>query len=145
MYFSCSKQFQFYLHLHLIHNPLSVCKDVTVKTQYDGQSVNWKLGNCHNARQYDDYREYIQRCCLTPAKHTLTCINNGKPEGWKNSRLSVQGVEFCYDFMSFKVFRQITVKGKSTFRNTHILCTNIIDCQKKTPNLILIFIYSPLQ
>ena len=95
-----------------------------MKTQYDGQSVNWKFGHCNNARQYDDYREYIQRCCLNPGKHTLTCINNDKPDGWKNSRLSIQGVDFCHDFMSFKVFRQITVEGTSIFRNTHILWTN---------------------
>ena len=104
----------------MIHNLLLVCQDVTVKTQYDGQSVKWKLGHCNNARQYDDYREYIQRCCLIPGKHTLTCINNGKPEGWKNSLLSFQGVDFCFDFMAFNVFRQIKVEGTNIFENTHI-------------------------
>ena len=97
-----------------------ICKDVTVKTQYDGQSVRWKLGHFHNARQYDDYREYIQRCCMIPGIYTLTCINNDNPEGWKNSRLSFQGVDFCFDFMSFKVFRQIIVEGTGLFRITRI-------------------------
>ena len=108
------------MYLHLIQNPFLVCQDVTLKTQYDGQSVNWKLGHCHNARQYDDYREYAQRCCLIPGIYTLTCINNGKPEGWKNSRISFQGVDFCFDFMSFKVFRQIMVEGTRIFGNIHI-------------------------
>ena len=95
---------------------LLVCNDVTVRTQYDGQSVKWKLGHCHNARQYQDYREYIQRCCLIPGKYTLTCINSDNPEGWKNGRLTFQGVDFCYDFMAFKVFRQIIVEGNYIFR-----------------------------
>ena len=102
------------MDLHLALNPLLVCKDVTVKTQYDAQSVKWKLGDYHNAREYDDFREYIQRCCLIPGIYTLTCINNDNPEGWKNSRLSFQGVDFCFDFMSFKVFRQIIVEGDSS-------------------------------
>ena len=82
-----------------------------VKAQYGAVSLKWKLGHCHNARQYNDYREYLQRCCLIPGKHVLTCINNDGPEGWKNSRLTFQGVDFCHDFMSFKVYRQITVEG----------------------------------
>ena len=83
-----------------------------MKTQYDGKSIDWKLGYCQNDRQYDSYREYIQRCCLTPGKQTITCINNEKPEGWKNGRITFQGVDFCHDFMSFKAFRQIIVQGR---------------------------------
>ena len=90
-----------------------VCKDVAVTTQYDGQSIKWKLGNFQSAQQYDNYREYIQRCCLFPGVYTLTCINNDKSEGWKNGRLTIQGLDYCNDFMSFRVFRQIIVRGRS--------------------------------
>ena len=82
-----------------------------MKTQVDGTSVDWKLGHCQNYQRYDNYREYIQRCCMIPGKQTLTCSNSNKPEGWKNGRITVQGVDFCHDFMSFKVFRQIEVEG----------------------------------
>ena len=99
--------------IYILIYHLLVCIDVMVKTEYDGQSVKWKLGHCQNARHYENYREYIQRCCLIPGKHTLTCINNETPDGWKNGRLTIQGVDFCYDFMSFKVFRQVMVEGEN--------------------------------
>ena len=98
---------------HIALNNLLACNDVTVKTQYDGQSMKWKLGRYQSARQYDNYREYIHRCCLISGIYTLTCINDDEPEGWKKGRINVQGHDYCHDFMSFKVFRTITIKGMS--------------------------------
>ena len=74
--------------------------------------MEWKLGPYHSARKYQDYREYSQRACLPAGKYILTCTNSDKPEGWKKGLLQFQGVAFCNDFMSFKVFRHVIVGGK---------------------------------
>ena len=93
-------------------NILLVCRDVKVKTQYGGNQIKWKLGSCQSVQVYQDYREYLQRCCLIGGKYTLTCINSDKPEGWKNGQLLFQGLSFCDDFMAYTAFRQVIIAGK---------------------------------
>ena len=90
-----------------------VCEDVLVQTQYDGRSVEWKLGNCLSSRVYDNYRSYVQRCCLLPGSHTLTCINRDKSEGWKGGNVQYQKISYCNDFFAFKTFRNIQLKGNN--------------------------------
>ena len=80
-------------------------------TRYDGYLINWELGPCTNAQEYDDYSHYIQRCCLKPGHYTLSCYNTEKPDGWKNGYLELQNRQFCHDFMSFKAMQRVQVKG----------------------------------
>ena len=91
-----------------------VCEDVIVKTQYDGQSMKWKLGHCRSSRTYSDYRTYVQRCCLFPGNYTLTCINSDKPDGWKKGLIQFHNATYCNDFFAFNSFRNIKIEGKIT-------------------------------
>ena len=80
---------------------------------YGGDNIKWKLGSCRSAQKYQDYREYVQRCCLAPGSHSLTCSNSDKPEGWRNGYLRFQGLNFCDDFMSYNAFRKVMINGKN--------------------------------
>ena len=80
---------------------------------HGGDHIKWKLGSCQSAQKYQDYREYIQRCCLVAGTHSLTCINSDKPEGWRNGYLRLQGIDFCDDFMSYNAFRKVLIGGKN--------------------------------
>ena len=88
-----------------------VCHDIRLKTKYDAHLISWELGPCRSIHVFENYMEYIQRCCVPPGTQTLTCINKEKDEGWKSASLEYQSRIYCNDFMSYKVMSHVQVIG----------------------------------
>ena len=88
-----------------------VCLDIKISSGFEGKSMKWTFGTCSSARIYNDFTDYIERCCVAPGKHSLTCLNTENPEGWKGGYLEIQGRRHCDDFMSFKAMRKIWIEG----------------------------------
>ena len=88
-----------------------VCHDARLETKYDGDLIQWELGPCKSAHVFESYKSYIQRCCLPPGTHILTCFNTEKDEGWKSASLTYRGHVYCDDFMSYKAMSHVQVKG----------------------------------
>ena len=88
-----------------------VCHDVKLETKYDGHLIQWELGPCKTAHVFESYKSYVQRCCVSPGTHILTCFNTEKDEGWKSALLKYQGRVYCDDFMSYKSMSRVLVKG----------------------------------
>ena len=78
---------------------------------YDGSFIRWKFGPCSSSQRYKSYKKYTERCCISQGKHTLSCYNTVKPEGWKKGHLELQGRQYCDDFMNFKAMQKIHVQG----------------------------------
>ena len=84
--------------------------------QYD--DLEWQIGPCYNngtwyldknIENYKKFEKYIERCCITPGQHTLTCINKQKPFGWGMGYIEIQGHRYCDDFMSYRLMQKITI------------------------------------
>ena len=96
--------------MHIFDFP-SVCIDIKITTGMEGKLKKWTFGPCSNAHKYEDFTQYVERCCLLKGQYTLTCINTGRPEGWKRGFIEIQGHRYCDDFMSFKEMHQIDIEG----------------------------------
>ena len=60
---------------------------------------------------------YVERCCLAPGLHTLTCYNEKGPYGWGNGSIEILGQRYCDDFVGFKAMRTVSVLGKIEYSN----------------------------
>ena len=104
-------ELNFKLHLIYIFIRLA-CLEIRVVTRFEGQLIDWMLGPCSRAQNYvDDYTVYVERCCIAPGIHTLTCVNKAKGEGWKNGYIEIQGHRYCDDFMSYRAMRKVEILG----------------------------------
>ena len=54
---------------------------------------------------------HIERCCLTPGRHVLTCQNEDRPYGWGNASVEIQGQRYCDDFFGSMARRIVVIKG----------------------------------
>ena len=80
-------------------------------------TARWKLGTCASLNSiasgatYQYPAIYTERCCLAPGRHTLVCYNYPPSRGWKNAYILINGHRYCDDFISYKSFQKIYVKG----------------------------------
>ena len=89
-----------------------ICFDVKISTVQHGSDSQWRLGNCEsNGTEYQDFEMYLQRCCLKPGRHALTCKNNRNPYGWDEGYIEFLGHRYCDDFMSYTMMQMINVNG----------------------------------
>ena len=92
---------------------LTDCFDIYFKTEHGANTTGWTLGPCSSSNNYSDHKQYIQRCCVLPQQHILTCYNTKKSEGWKGGYVEIRGHRYCNDFMDYKAIRRIDVRGKA--------------------------------
>ena len=83
-------------------------------------SRQWTLESCSGPKyglQSSSSRTiyYYDRCCLVPGKYTLTCSNLQNTYGWGNVIFTIDGKQYCDDFVGFEAMRTVIVKGKSAF------------------------------
>ena len=76
-----------------------------------GPSTQLKLKN--SIQNYTSNTIYVERCCLAPGLHTLTCYNEKGPYGWGNGSIEILGQRYCDDFVGFKAMRRVPILGKS--------------------------------
>ena len=86
-------------------------------------SQEWSLGSCYGPTRDYPYETYVfqsERCCLSPGRYTLTCINKKSEFGWGNFIFEIDGKRYCDDFVGFKARRTILFESKayaSTIQN----------------------------
>ena len=80
-------------------------------TKYNADLLHWIFGPCSKSREYANDNTYIEKCCVRPGNHTLTCLNTKQPYGWKKGTIEINGHEYCGDFIGFKAMRRVTIKG----------------------------------
>ena len=91
---------------------MQVCVEIKVTTSFDAHLLDWKLDPCFKKEEYsDDSVYYEEGCCIKPGNYTLTCYNTKKPYGWKKGKITINGHDYCDDFMGYKAMRRITIKG----------------------------------
>lgn len=96
---------------HLQNFVFLVCVDIKVTTYYDAHLMKWKLGPCSSSVSYKNESEHIERCCIPQGKTILECYNTGKPAGWYNGSIEIQGHRYCQNFAGYKALHWITIIG----------------------------------
>ena len=108
---------------------IEVCVKIEVKIGRNNEkdkgyfSPEWTLGSCygpHHEYPYERYPFQSDLCCLSPGRHTLTCINKKSELGWGNVMFKIDEKRYCDDFVGFKAMRTILIEGKiyaSTFKH----------------------------
>ena len=92
-------------------------------TLTSGAKVRWSLGTCSSVNTNVDNRGHqygsllVERCCIAPGKHTLTCDSTIPTRGWKNAYLTIDGRTYCDNFIGFQLRQKITVAGTSSVLN----------------------------
>ena len=82
-------------------------------------TARWKLGACSSLNSiegnptYQYPALYTERCCLESGVHTLLCYNIPPARGWMNSYLVINGHRYCDDFLTYKSYQTIMLKGKN--------------------------------
>ena len=85
-------------------------------------SRQWRLESCYgpklepvilpNGPWSKPMKTHYDRCCLSPGKHTISCINEQSTYGWGNAYLEIDGERYCDDFIGFKSMRTLFVQGR---------------------------------
>jgi hypothetical protein len=87
-----------------------ICIDVSLTSGHYGS--NWEIGPCSSSpmqsKQNQMYAKYIEKCCISPGKHTLTCTDSEKT-GWGGGFLEIQGHRYCHDFIGFTAMRKVVI------------------------------------
>ena len=114
-----------------------ICFDVKISTEQYAD-LEWQIGACYSNRNwYQTFEKYIERCCITPGQHTLTCINKQQPFGWGTGYIEIQGHRYCDDFMSYRLMQKITINStkKYKFSLKSTIYNNIL-----IPDILIIFL-----
>ena len=107
---------------------LTVCLEIQLQIVRESQNetnitvtsspkVRWSLGTCSSVNSNLDTTVYqygslfVERCCIAPGKHTLTCDSTIPTRGWKDAYLTIDGHTYCDNFIGFKLMQKITVAG----------------------------------
>ena len=91
---------------------ISVCVEIEVTTSVEPHLLDWKLGPCFKSREHTNDKVYNQKgCCIEPGNYTLTCYNTQSPDGWKKGKITINGNDYCDDFIGYKAMRRITIMG----------------------------------
>ena len=82
-------------------------------TSFEPHLLDWKFGPCFKSQTHTDEKVYSEKgCCVQPGNYTLTCYNTKSPYGWKNGKITINGQDYCDDFIGYKAMRRVTIKGE---------------------------------
>ena len=104
--------------------------NITLVTKAWGRENSWTFGSCSSSQRYANEKEYIEKCCLFPGDHILTC-KDSYGDGWHGGYIEIQGERYCEDFKSGREeTTKITVTGIDENNNFLFLsgmsCRNLI-------------------
>ena len=94
----------------------------------NSQNLRWNFGTCSsvnsdfNGSVYEYGSIFVERCCLVPGRHTLTCDSIIPTRGWKYAHLTIAGHTYCDNFIGFNIMQNIYVSGIfqiTTLTTTH--------------------------
>ena len=106
----------------------TVCLDIQIRidgqfqsetniTRDNDQHLRWSFGTCFSVNSdlknpvYKYGSIFLERCCLVPGMHTLTCDSSIPTRGWKDAHLTIAGHIYCDNFIGFKLMQNIIVSG----------------------------------
>ena len=72
----------------------------------------WQLDNCYWQQEEDWTGNTDIPCCISPGEHILTCSNLRGSYGWGDASLTIQGQQYCDDFVGFKARRKVLILGR---------------------------------
>ena len=115
---------------------LTVCLEIRLKideqsaqetniTQGSSPKVRWKLGTCSSVNSdiantvYQYGSTFVERCCILPGRHTLTCDSSIPTRGWKGAYLNIGGHTYCDNFIGYKLMQKIFAGGTNSFIKIH--------------------------
>ena len=84
------------------------CFDISLRKVRD--TASWELGSCSLSLEYVTPGVYIEKCCVTPGEHILTCNNH--EDDWSRSVLILRGHHFCNDYVGYKAMIRLNISGK---------------------------------
>ena len=98
----------------------------------------WTLGPCTKALSevYHRTGDFVERCCLEPGKHILTCHTGGRDLGWKGAHITIDGHIYCDDFISSMAMREVLIEGMYICNNIYSYLFDIYH-----PICIIVYIY----
>ena len=97
---------------------IAVCVEIKIRVIKENEEMlnithQWELSSCKGSISYISNSTYdkLERCCLKPGQHILTCHNEKGPYGWGRSSIQIQGHHYCNDFVGFKAHRSVLIYG----------------------------------
>ena len=84
------------------------CFDISLRKISNTSS--WAFGSCSNTLEYSKSGVYIEKCCMPQGVYILSC-NNHDDDDWSRSTLSLQGHEFCNDYVGNSAMIQLNLAG----------------------------------
>ena len=105
------------------------CFDVRLTTKYYAIEISWSLGSCSSNKQYEDYQDYTQECCLPLGSYTLKCKDSYN-DGWHGGFVEVDGVKYCETFSGSVMKNEIVVREPTSCTNTST-CNDDYYCKFK--------------
>lgn len=120
------------------------CFDVKTVTKLFGWNKDWTIGcsdgsctECSNKREYEDFEEYVQKCCFPKEQDELmiTCKNGDRykfheyEKGWAGGYLKIKGDRFCENFDTGKEYTaKLRLSELTNGDNTGSECESDEDC-----------------
>ena len=80
--------------------------------------ANWKLGNCSSSLGFVKPGIYIEKCCVSPGDHILTCDNHEGTD-WSRNVLTIKGHQFCNDYVGYTAMIRLNIEGTVKSRYTY--------------------------
>ena len=69
-------------------------------------SRKWRMGQCSGIHEYTFNKRmmYIERCCVNPGEHILSCHDEEKKVkmGWGNASIEINGQTYCDNYVGEK-------------------------------------------
>ena len=57
---------------------------------------------------------YVEKCCISPGNHTLTCYADKQPDGWKQGYIEILDRRYCDNFIGFKTMNRVEIKSNKS-------------------------------
>ena len=120
------------------------CFDISLRKI--SKSSSWAFGSCSSSLEYSSSGIYIEKCCISPGDHILTC-NNHEGTDWSRNVLTIKGHQLCNDYVGYTAMIRLniegTVKSRYTYRhnksnNWHLITIYILKlCENNYTSYIL--------
>ena len=92
------------------------CFDISFRKL--NEMTTWKFGNCSSSLEFFKPGIYIEKCCVSPGNHILTC-NNNEGDDWSRSVLIIKGHHFCNDYVGNTAMIRLNLQGTVKSINKH--------------------------
>ena len=79
---------------------------------------SWEFGSCSSSPEFSTAGIYIDKCCISPGEHILTCKKTDGHD-WSRSVLTLKGHQFCNDYVGSKTMITLNLEGTITSRKTY--------------------------